>query len=116
MTIGDKPAWLGCSANMIRKTYWVTLTKRSRSTRATSCAGVAASSKPYPGPGRFPYARMFKERGRHYFQVRQADNQWARYPVDYTIGSKWQQAYATRLPNGQSTSSRFSTTRFIGAG
>jgi tetratricopeptide (TPR) repeat protein len=54
-----------------------------------------------PGPGRFPYARMFKERGRHYFQVRQADNQWVRYPVDYTIGSKWQQAYATRLRNGQ---------------
>ena len=23
------------------------------------------------------------------------------YPVDYTIGSKWQQAYATKLPNGQ---------------
>ena len=24
-----------------------------------------------------------------------------RYPVDYTIGSKWQQAYATKLPNGE---------------
>ncbi len=23
-----------------------------------------------------------------------------RYKVDYTIGSKWQQAYATRLPDG----------------
>ena len=26
---------------------------------------------------------------------------WHRYPVDYTIGSKWQQGYVTRLPNGQ---------------
>ncbi|MCI0420053.1 MAG: tetratricopeptide repeat protein [Acidobacteria bacterium] len=57
--------------------------------------------KVVPGTQRFVYARMFKERGRHYFQIRQADGQWVRYPVDYTIGSKWQQAYATRLPNGQ---------------
>jgi predicted CXXCH cytochrome family protein len=25
---------------------------------------------------------------------------WTRYPVDFTIGSKWQQAYATKLPDG----------------
>ncbi len=31
----------------------------------------------------------------------ESDGQWHTYPVDYTIGSKWQQAYATRLPNGQ---------------
>ncbi|MEW5974390.1 MAG: multiheme c-type cytochrome [Acidobacteriota bacterium] len=54
-----------------------------------------------PGPDRFPYARMIKDRGRHYFQIKQLNGRWVRYPVDYTIGSKWQQAYATRLPNGQ---------------
>ena len=30
-----------------------------------------------------------------------SDGRWHSYPVDYTIGSKWQQAYATKLPNGQ---------------
>ena len=54
-----------------------------------------------PGPGRFAYARMFKDKGRHYFEIKTSSGLWVRYPVDYTIGSKWQQAYATRLPNGQ---------------
>jgi predicted CXXCH cytochrome family protein len=53
------------------------------------------------GRERFLFARMFVERGRHYFQIKRSDGQWVRYPVDYTIGSKWQQAYATRLSNGQ---------------
>jgi predicted CXXCH cytochrome family protein len=53
-----------------------------------------------PGPARSLFARMVIEKGRHYFDIRQSDQQWHRYPVDYTIGSKWQQAYATRLPNG----------------
>ena len=54
-----------------------------------------------PGRERFLFARMFIDRGRHYFQIKRSDGQWLRYPVDYIIGSKWQQAYATRLPNGQ---------------
>jgi predicted CXXCH cytochrome family protein len=49
---------------------------------------------------RTPYARMIVDRGRHAFDIRQSDG-WHRYPVDYTIGSKWEQAYATRLPNGE---------------
>ncbi len=28
-------------------------------------------------------------------------DEWIRYPVDYVIGSKWQQAYATRLPDSR---------------
>jgi hypothetical protein len=39
--------------------------------------------------------------GRHYFDISQSDGKWHSYPVDYTIGSKFQQAYATRLPNGE---------------
>jgi len=53
------------------------------------------------GGSRFPYARMLKEKGRHFFEIKASTGKWVRYPVDYTIGSKWQQAYATRLPNGQ---------------
>ena len=54
-----------------------------------------------PRRKRFLYAQMFIERSRHYFEIKHSNGQWHRYPVDYTIGSKWQQAYATRLPNGQ---------------
>ncbi len=55
-------------------------------------------SKDAPGP---LFARMVVRRGRHFFEIRQSDGLWHSYPVDYTIGSKWQQAYATKLPNGQ---------------
>ena len=47
------------------------------------------------------FARMVVRNGHHYFDIKQSDGQWHSYPVDYTIGSKWQQAYATTLPNGQ---------------
>jgi predicted CXXCH cytochrome family protein len=53
-----------------------------------------------PGVARRLFARMMVQQGRHYFEIRGSDG-WRRYPVDYTIGSKWQQAYATRLPDGQ---------------
>ncbi len=46
-------------------------------------------------------ARMWIEKDRHYFSTRGADGTWEPYPVDFTIGSKWQQAYATQLPDGQ---------------
>lgn len=45
-------------------------------------------------------ARMSKGRDKHYFAVRDKAGDWRTFPVDYTIGSKWQQAYATRLPGG----------------
>ena len=54
-----------------------------------------------PQAGRTLFARMVIQDGRHYFEIKQSDGVWHSYPVDYTIGSKWQQAYATRLPNGQ---------------
>jgi len=53
------------------------------------------------GKDRQPFARMIVDRGRHYFEIKQSDRTWHRYPVDYTIGSKWQQGYVTRLPDGQ---------------
>jgi len=47
------------------------------------------------------FARMIIRGDRHYFDIMQSDGQWHSYPVDYTIGSKFEQAYATRLPNGE---------------
>ena len=44
---------------------------------------------------------MVTREGRHYFDILQSDRKWHSYPVDYTIGSKFEQAYATKLPNGE---------------
>ena len=52
-------------------------------------------------PTQILFARMLIRDGRHYFEIHGEDGQSRSYPVDYTIGSKFQQAYATRLPNGQ---------------
>ena len=45
-------------------------------------------------------ARMITNREKRYFMIRDATGSWATYSVDYTIGWKWQQAYATTLGNG----------------
>jgi len=45
-------------------------------------------------------ARMTINREKHYFAIRDSSGAWQSYSVDFTIGSKWQQAYATRLPSG----------------
>ena len=50
---------------------------------------------------RRPFARMVRRGDRHYFDILQSDGKWHSYPVDYTIGSKFEQAYATKLPSGE---------------
>jgi predicted CXXCH cytochrome family protein len=45
-----------------------------------------------------PLIRMGIDK-RPYFEFNQSGS-WQRFYVDYTIGSKWQQGYATRLPDG----------------
>ena len=48
------------------------------------------------------HARAITDGARHFIEIRRGDNNtWVRYPVDYVIGSKWQQAYATRLPDSR---------------
>jgi len=48
------------------------------------------------------HARAVRDGERHFIEIRRGDNNaWVRYPVDYVIGSKWQQAYATRLPDAR---------------
>ena len=53
------------------------------------------------GQHRSLFARMLIRNNRHYFDILQSDGKWHSYPVDYTIGSKFEQAYATKLPNGE---------------
>src|SRR5260370_12673721 len=53
------------------------------------------------GQERALFARMVMRDGRHYFDIQQSDAKLHTYSVDYTIGSKFQQAYATKLPNGE---------------
>ena len=55
----------------------------------------------FPASGGVVQARMGVEPRRHYFEFRDDDGGWRRYDVHYTIGSKWQQAYATRLRDGR---------------
>lgn len=45
-------------------------------------------------------ARMSRRNGLFFFDLRRAGGQWDRFRVDFTIGSKWQQAYATQKPSG----------------
>ena len=48
------------------------------------------------------HARAVSDAGRHFIEIRRGDDDtWVRYPVDYVIGSKWQQAYATKLPDSR---------------
>ena len=48
-----------------------------------------------------PSARPVIDHGKHYFDIRQPDYHWTRFPVQFTIGSKWQQAYATKFGDGR---------------
>jgi predicted CXXCH cytochrome family protein len=38
---------------------------------------------------------------RPYFQIRDRAGEWHKFNIDYTIGSKWQQAYATKTADGR---------------
>ncbi len=46
-------------------------------------------------------ARAITEGSKHFIEIRSDSHDWTRYPVDFVIGSKWQQAYATRLPDSR---------------
>ena len=48
-----------------------------------------------------PSARPVLDHGKPYFDVREPGNGWTRFPVQFTIGSKWQQAYATNFSDGR---------------
>jgi len=74
--------------------------------------GMSRMLRPYQQEniiGEFSPGSEFNEDGtvirlgtdsRPYFELKDGDGHWRRFHVDYTIGSKWQQAYATRLSDG----------------
>jgi tetratricopeptide (TPR) repeat protein len=72
-----------------------------RAYRPENVIGDFTSQGKFAGSDGNPVAFMKVDHDRHVFQIRGSDGVWHRYPVDYTIGSKWQQAYATRLADGR---------------
>lgn len=59
------------------------------------------SNQEFQAFGGAPTVRMRTEAGQHYFEFEDQDGATRRYDVDYTIGSKWQQAYATERADGR---------------
>jgi predicted CXXCH cytochrome family protein len=72
-----------------------------REYRPENAFGDFSSEKPFVEENDKGSIRPILDHGKHFFEVLGPDNRWIRYPVNYTIGSKWQQAYATRLDTGQ---------------
>jgi predicted CXXCH cytochrome family protein len=79
--------------------------------RQTGMARMLRAYKPENVLGNFSPGTQFLDRSgkpvirmgidsRPYFDVRQWGGGWQRFHVDYTIGSKWQQGYATKVPDG----------------
>jgi predicted CXXCH cytochrome family protein len=85
----------GCHAREYDRWQATGMARMFRSYRPENVIGDFASGQTVSGN-----ARAVLEGGRHFIEIRQPQGRnWTRYPVDYTIGSKWQQAYATRLPD-----------------
>lgn len=73
------------------------MAKMFRPYRSTDVIGDFSGTQIVAG-----HARAVTDGTRHFIEIRRDDNnQWVRYPVDYVIGSKWQQAYATTLPDSR---------------
>jgi predicted CXXCH cytochrome family protein len=68
--------------------------------RSQDVIGDFTSGQTVPDDAGKPVARAVVRNGRHYMEIRDG-NDWKSYPVDYLIGSKFQQAYATKLPGGE---------------
>ncbi len=80
--------------------------------RNWQATGMARMFRPYSAGdvmGRFSgeeilgaSARTRTEHGQSFIELRDGDSgQWTRYQIDALIGSKWQQAYASKLPDGR---------------
>ena len=80
--------------------------------RNWKATGMAKMLRPYSAAdviGRFSGeeilgggARTGAENGQRFIELRDVDSgKWSRYRVDALMGSKWQQAYAAKLPDGR---------------
>jgi predicted CXXCH cytochrome family protein len=76
------------------------MSRMFRAYRPQDVIGDFSSGQTVPDDSGKPVARAVIHNGRHYMEIRGGEG-WKSYPVDYLIGSKWQQAYATRLPGGE---------------
>jgi predicted CXXCH cytochrome family protein len=72
-----------------------------RAYRPQDVIGDFTSSDPVLDDSGKPVARAVLRNGRHFMEIRNGTAGWKSYPVDYLIGSKWQQGYATKLPGGE---------------
>jgi predicted CXXCH cytochrome family protein len=68
--------------------------------RPEDVIGDFTSGQAVPDDAGKPVARAVLRAGRHSIEIRDGEG-WKSYPVDYLIGSKWQQGYATKLPGGE---------------
>jgi len=79
--------------------------------RQTGMSRMLRAYKPENIMGNFSENPEFKDAAGHtsvrmgvdprpFFDVEDTSGHWQRFHVNYTIGSKWQQAYATELPDG----------------
>ncbi|RPI54545.1 MAG: hypothetical protein EHM55_10550 [Acidobacteria bacterium] len=86
-----------CHAPVYERWQATGMAKMFREYRAEHVVGDFSGGQTVSGR-----ARPVMHDGRHFIEIRDGDTaQWTRYPVDYVIGSKWQQAYATRLPDSR---------------
>jgi predicted CXXCH cytochrome family protein len=67
---------------------------------AENIMGDFAGGTEFRGESDMVRIRMGSD-SRPFFDVLGEDGRWSRFHVDYTIGSKWQQGYATRLADGR---------------
>ena len=97
MRYAGSEACRGCHAREYENWQSTGMAKMFRPYRASDVIGDFSGRQIVSGS-----ARAVTEGDRRAIEIREGDSsRWIRYPVDYIIGSKWQQAYATRLPNGE---------------
>jgi predicted CXXCH cytochrome family protein len=84
-----------CHAAIYRRWQTTGMAKMLQPYRAADVVGDFSGRQTVSGS-----VRAILDNGKHFLEIRKGSGgEWVRYPVDYTIGSKWQQAYATRFPD-----------------
>ena len=90
-----------CHAAIFDSWQQTGMAKMFREFEAANIAGDFGSRREFETEGGLTVARVGSLGERPYMEFRDDQGQWQRHLVDYTIGSKWQQAYATELPDGR---------------
>ncbi|HLK64097.1 MAG TPA: cytochrome c3 family protein [Bryobacteraceae bacterium] len=99
-TYAGSAACKDCHAQQHSNWQATGMSRMFRAYRPKDVIGDFTSGQPVLDDAGKPVARAVLRNERHYMEIR-AGNVWKSYPVDYLIGSKWQQGYATKLPGGE---------------